>query len=173
MSALDELIDQDELREQVIERAAAMAVARWRPTDDKAQRRVYDEALQCRVDEMVKDAILADMRKPVANAIHQALNGEFQPTDAYGAPRSGPKKTLRELIAVRVEEQVKLPENRNGYSSGRSDTALGEWLSREVSEKVKKQLWADFQAIADAVSESAAEAIQNNLKYLLKVKAKR
>lgn len=170
MSALDELIDQDELREQVIERAAAMAVERWRPPGEKEARArvVFDEALQQRVDEMVRDEILAGIREPVSVAIAQALDGEFQPTNAYGEPRSGPKRTLRELIASRVEEQVKLPENRSGYSSSRQDTALGEWLEREVKDKVKKQLWTDFQAIADAVSASAAESIQANLRTLLK-----
>lgn len=171
MSALDELIDQDELREQVIERAAAMAVERWRPPGEEKARVVFDEALQQRVDEMVKDEILAAIREPVSVAIAQALDGEFQPTNAYGEPRSGPKRTLRELIAARVEEQIKLPENRSGYSS-RQDTALGEWLEREVKDKVKKQLWTDFQAIADAVSASAAESIQANLRTLLKGRLK-
>lgn len=172
MNVLDELIDPGELREQVIERAAAMAVERWRPPGEERARVVFDEALQQHVNEMVKGQILSEIREPVAAAITQALDGEFQPTDAYGDPRSGPKRTLRELIAARVEEQIKLPENRSGYSSSRQDTALGEWLSREVKKKVKERLWSDFQGIADAVSASAAESIQTNLRFLLKGKLK-
>jgi len=173
MTVLDGLIDQDDLREQIIERAAQKAIEHWRPPTDDDERGRFDKALRSRVDDMVKAEILIAMHGPVAEAITQALDGEFQPTDAYGDARSGPKKTLRELIAAHVEEQVKLPENRSGYSSGRSDTALGEWLSREVKDRVKKQLWTDFQAIADAVSTSAAEAIQSNLAYLLKKRVRR
>jgi hypothetical protein len=173
VSALEELIDQDELREQIIERAAEKALARWRPPEDEDGRRAFDAMLQGQADDMVTGAIEAQIREPVSEAIARALDGEFQPTDAYGGHRSGPKRTLREVIATRVEEQIKLPDNRAGYSSGRSDTALGEWLEREVKGQVKKQLWADFHAIADAVSQSAAEAIQGNLKYLLKNKVKR
>lgn len=173
MSALDELIDEGELREQITERAAEKVVERWRPPTDEEERKRFDEGLQTRVDEMVKSEILATMREPVAEAIHEALNGEFQPTDVYGDPRSGPKRTLREMIAERVAEQVKLPDNRPGYNSSGRDTALSEWLTREIADKVKKQLWTDFQAIADAVSESAAEAIQGNLKSLLKSRVKR
>lgn len=173
MSAIDELIDKDELREQVIERAAAMAVERWRPPGEEKARVVFDEALQRRVDEKVTNEILSAIHEPVAAAIAQALDGEFQPTNAYGEQRSGPKRTLRELIGARVEEQIKLPENRSGYSSSRQDTALGEWLEREVKDKIKKQLWANFQLIADAVTESAATAIQSNLDHLVKNRVKR
>jgi hypothetical protein len=170
---LDGLIDADELREQVIERAAEKVIAHWRPPADDEGRQRFDQTLQGRVDEMVKTEVLAVMQGPVALAIDNALEGEFQPTDPYGNPRSGPKRTLREMIALRVEEQVKLPDNRPGYSSNGRDTALSEWLTREIRERVKKQLWTDFQAIADAVSESAASAIQDNLKYLLKARVKR
>jgi hypothetical protein len=171
MSALDELIGTDELREQIVERAAEKALERWRPSGD--DKRVFDGMLQARVDEMVKDALSAEMAEPVREAIAQALDGEFQPTDAYGEPRGGSKKTLRELIAARVEKEIKLPENRNGYSSSRQDTALGDWLEREIKEKVKKQLWADFQTIADATTTAAAEAIQGSIAYLVKAKTKR
>ena len=173
MSALDELIDKDELRDQIIERGAEKALERWQPPTDEDERRRFNESLQSRVDEMVKDNILTALQGPVALAIDNALEGEFQPTNIYGEPQSGPKRTLREVIALRVEQELKLPDNRPGYGSGSRDTAFSEWLTREVKDKVKKQLWSDFQAIADAVSASAAEAIQSNLKSLIGTRVKR
>lgn len=172
-SALGGLIDEEELREQIVERAAQKAVERWRPPQEEEAHTRFDEDLQNRVDQMVKDQILAEMQGPIKDAITQALDGEFQPTDAYGDPRSGPKRTLREMIADRVEEQIKLPNNRSGYENQRRDTALSEWLATEVKDKVRKQLWADFGAIADGVMESAAAAIKDNVDYIVKHKVKR
>lgn len=173
MTELETLIDLDELREQLIERAAQKAIERWSPPKDEEARTRFNETLGGLVEQLVKDEILTAIQEPIADAITQALDGEFQPTDAYGEPRSGPKKTLREVIAARVEEQIKVPDNRPGYGSQNRDTALSEWLTREVKDKVRSQLWADFGSIADGVMESAASAIKDNLDYIIKHKVKR
>lgn len=173
MPDLADLLNVEDLREQVIERAADKALEDWRPPD-KDERAGWDARLYRRVEELFQAEVTKELKEPIANLIQEALEGEFQPTDQYGSPRHGPKKTLREMIMLRVEQEIKLPENRPRHSvgGGRSDTALGEWLSREVTKKVHDALWADFSKIADAVTEAAAAEIQKSIQYLVQNRLK-
>lgn len=169
MSTIESLLDTDELREQIIERAAVKVVSRWRPADDEEDQRTFDRDLEARVTAMFQEQVESQLAERVEAAIAVALEAPFTPTDHYGSPKFGAEPmTLREVIGRRVEEQLKVPVISNGRGYERADTALGKFIDEVVKKRVHDELWKQFCEVSDAIVASAAAQIKTDVDYLTK-----
>lgn len=171
MNAIEELIGADELREQIIERAAEMVLGRWHPpaSEDGEARNGFERDLACRVEEIFQAEVGARLGERVEAAINQALEAPFTPTNRYGErqPYAEPM-TLRDVIAKRVEEQLKVPEVGSGRGFDRADTALGKFIDEVIKKRVHDELWKQFVEVGDAIVASASAQIKTDVDYLVK-----
>lgn len=173
-TTIESLLDTDELREQIIERAAVKVVSRWRPADDEEDQRTFDRDLETRVTAMFQEQVDSQLAERVEAAIAVALEAPFTPTDQYGSPRYGQEPmTLREVIGKRVEQQMKVPEIGHGRGLDRNDTALGKFIDEVVKKRVHDELWTQFVEVADAIVAGAAAQIKTDVDYLVKRRSHR
>lgn len=172
MTDLSALLDTDELRAEIVERATEKVLARWTPPKDDEARERFNAELADEVQRRFSDLLDAHLGPQVEAVIDAGLSEEYQPTDLYGTPK-GDKQTLREAIASKIERAMTVRDNRPGYhSSDREKTALEKFVDEAVHKHVREQLWKEFQGIADEVTKAAATAIHDSVRYLVENRAK-
>lgn len=147
-------LDTDELRGEIVESAANKLLATY--TEDS------NDTLYRELREKFEEQLQAAVQPRVAEALTEAFEAEFTPTNQYGEPKPGATPmTLREYIGEVVQKHIKLGDNREGYSYDRnSENTISKWLNEEVAQHVRKELWSNYQAIADAVVERACATIR-------------
>lgn len=155
-------LDTEELRGEVVTAAARMLLEDCDRGDADS---LYSQ-LQGEFRAMLRE----EVKPRVDEALHQAFEAEFIPTNKYGETKVGAKPmTLREYIVEVVQENIKLGENREGYSyDSQKGNTISKWLNEEVAKHVRKELWSNYKAIADAVVERACETIRQQTNDALK-----
>jgi uncharacterized protein (DUF2267 family) len=159
-------INAEELRGEVVTAAARMLLEDCDRGDADS---LYSQ-LQGEFRAMLRE----EVKPRVDEALHQAFEAEFIPTNQYGERKPGAQPiTLREYITSVVQEHIKLGDNREGYSYDRnSGNTISKWLNEEVAQHVRKELWSQYQAIADAVVERACSTIRQQTDDALKRRQK-
>jgi hypothetical protein len=118
----------------------------------------------------IKESIVAAVRPTIEAEIEaivrETMNAPVQQTSEWGSP-VGTAVPLRELIGKQVQDALKVPELRDGYSAGRGKTMVQRIIDAEVNMAFKKELAAVVaeartQTLA-AVKNSAAEVLTETI----------
>lgn len=121
--------------------------------------RVVAKVVKDLVTKKFTDTVERAVANQVNDAVTEALNGEFQPTDSYGHPK-GEKTSLRQMIEQRIDGWAK-ERARDSFSS--SESNLHAFIRQTVGDAVKKDVngaLADARKqVNSAVQEKVAAAL--------------